>query len=66
MAFSGADWCVGTAMMPLRDAHGRHRPVAIVSEALADFQCEHPARASSRDPLICGYLKKTTAFSGAD
>ena len=64
--FSGAESCVGpgTTEMPLRDGEGRNRCTARV--CTADFECELPAQLSRRDPMICGYLDKATAISGAD
>ena len=49
-SFSSADWCIGTAKMPLQDGNvgkGRHRPAALFWEA--NFECEHSAQVSRRD-----------------
>ena len=63
-AFSGAEWCVGTAQMTLKDGPRQNRCAARICKV--NFESEHPARCSRRDPLIGGYLDKTTAFSGAE
>ena len=60
-AFSGADWCAGTAQMPLRYGKGQNCCAVQVWEA--DFQCDFPAQLSRRDPWFADISNKPWPFS---